>query len=105
MGSINQGRSPNLRRWRVIARLRRWGLTCEAIGRRLGITRQAVHHCFQEYRQTRTKLSVPQILTWAEPQAVASIGQISRREMGTPLGGSLIFASSLVLLPWPPPSG
>jgi transcriptional regulator with XRE-family HTH domain len=39
-----QGRKPDLKRRRVMARLRAKGLTYEAIGKRLGISRQAVHH-------------------------------------------------------------
>jgi transcriptional regulator with XRE-family HTH domain len=38
-----QGRKPNLERRRLMAGLRAKGWTYEAIGKRLGISRQAVH--------------------------------------------------------------
>ena len=39
-----QGRKPNLKQRRVMARLRAKGWSYGAIGNRLGISRQAVHH-------------------------------------------------------------
>ena len=66
MGSINQGDHANLKRWRLIARMRRRGLSCQEIGLRLRISRQAVHHCLQLYRNARTNLTIQIILEWAD---------------------------------------
>jgi DNA-binding MarR family transcriptional regulator len=42
MGNANSGRKPDLERHRQIVALREQGLSMSAIGRRLGISRQAV---------------------------------------------------------------
>jgi transcriptional regulator with XRE-family HTH domain len=44
MGNANSGRRPNLEQRRRVAALRAEGLTLAEIGRRLGMTRQLVHH-------------------------------------------------------------
>jgi transcriptional regulator with XRE-family HTH domain len=51
-----QGRKPNLKRWGQIARLRAQGLTYEAIGKLLGVSRQMVHQtiCPPAHRRTVT---------------------------------------------------
>jgi transcriptional regulator with XRE-family HTH domain len=44
MGNANSGRRPNWRRWQQAAELRAQGLSLPEIGRRLGVTKQAVAH-------------------------------------------------------------
>jgi hypothetical protein len=44
MGNGNSGRKPNQDRRRQMAALRAQGITLEEIGRRLGVTRQAVFY-------------------------------------------------------------
>ena len=44
MGGLGSGGSPDRRRQRQVARLRAQGLTLAEIGRRLGLSRQLVHH-------------------------------------------------------------
>jgi DNA invertase Pin-like site-specific DNA recombinase len=50
MGNKNSGRRPDYERRRQIARLRAQGATLEEIGRRLGVTRQAVYDMLRRLR-------------------------------------------------------
>lgn len=74
MAARNPGRPPNVLRHQEMLTLRASGLTHAEIGRRLGVSRQAVSHFFRTRRlptrRHRTArgaklLSVEQILTWA----------------------------------------
>jgi transcriptional regulator with XRE-family HTH domain len=49
------GRKPDLGRWRQVARLRARGLTLEAIGRRLGLSRQRVYAILEAARRRETQ--------------------------------------------------
>jgi transcriptional regulator with XRE-family HTH domain len=54
------GRKPNLERWRQVEELRAAGLSLSEIGRRLGITRQAVQGMLRYIDKTKTRVrSVP----------------------------------------------
>jgi transcriptional regulator with XRE-family HTH domain len=53
------GRKPNRERRSRIARLHARGLTLTEIGRRLGVTRQAVHGALAQLRQPAPQPSVP----------------------------------------------
>ncbi len=53
------GRKPNVRRRSQIARLYARGLSLSEIGRRLGVTRQAVHDALVQLRRPRPQRSVP----------------------------------------------
>jgi transcriptional regulator with XRE-family HTH domain len=53
------GRKPNLRRRSHIARLHARGLTLSEIGRRLGVTRQAIHDALAQLRRPLPRRSVP----------------------------------------------
>jgi biotin operon repressor len=50
MGNKNSGRKPDYERRRLMVRLRAQGATLEEIGRRLGITRQAVSDMLRRLR-------------------------------------------------------
>jgi transcriptional regulator with XRE-family HTH domain len=55
-----QGRKPNLKRWARIQRLRDAGLTLAQIGRRLGMTKKAVHRTLRTIQRARlSPRSVP----------------------------------------------
>jgi lambda repressor-like predicted transcriptional regulator len=53
MGGVNSGPKPNLDRWRRMAELRRQGLTLSEIGRRFGVSKQAVHYALTVLRRPR----------------------------------------------------
>jgi DNA invertase Pin-like site-specific DNA recombinase len=58
MGNKNSGRKPDQERRRQIATLREQGATLEAIGRRFGITRQAVADTLLRIRKSRARACV-----------------------------------------------
>jgi transcriptional regulator with XRE-family HTH domain len=69
-----QGRKPNLKRRERIWRLRAAGLTLSQIGKRLGVSRQAVHNMLQGIERSRTRSrSVP---CAACGQAIVSAGAL-----------------------------
>jgi DNA invertase Pin-like site-specific DNA recombinase len=51
VGNKNSGRKPNQERRQQIATLREQGATMEEIGRRLGVTRQAVWEMLRRVRE------------------------------------------------------
>ena len=59
-GNMVQGRKPNLKRWARIQRLRDAGLPLAQIGRRLGMTKKAVHRTLRTIQRARlSPRSVP----------------------------------------------
>jgi hypothetical protein len=70
-----QGRKPNIVARQEATRLRRAGLSLPEIGRRLGITRQAVHQLLTPRRRSVARqLTEPLILQWADEHHTATGG-------------------------------
>jgi hypothetical protein len=65
-GNANSGMKPSLARMRLAARLRRQGKTLHEIGMRLGVTRQAVQLLLRAHDRRKGRLTVKQILAWAD---------------------------------------
>jgi transcriptional regulator with XRE-family HTH domain len=51
MGNANSGRRPDWRRWQQVAELRAQGLSLPEIGRRLGVSKQAVAHALARLKE------------------------------------------------------